>query len=128
MEMTVPCAPSSLVLEGAAAEAQAKLPPLAAGLPTFMLIPKTPQGESMIKDNAELFDHMVRYTRRTTAETVPLRPSGYLDVDMNEDQARIVLNPTQGDYEPGAIMRNAGGSGPSASSMPCRLSAGRAAS
>ena len=62
MEMTVPCAPSSLVLEGAAAEAQAKLPPLAAGLPTFMLIPKTPQGESMIKDNAELFDHMVRYS------------------------------------------------------------------
>ena len=30
---------------------------------------------------------------------------------MNEDQARIVLNPTQGDYELGAIMRNAGGSG-----------------
>lgn len=76
-----------------------------------MLIPKTPGGESMIEDNAVLFDHMVSYARRTTAETVALRPSDHLDVEMNEDQARIVLNPTQRDYELGAIMRSAGGSG-----------------
>ena len=109
--MTVPCAPSPLVLEGAAAAAQAKLPPLAAGLSSFMLIPKTPKGESMIKDKEELFGHMVRYSRRTTPETVALLPSDHLGVEMSKDQARIVLNPTPRDYELGAIMRSAGGSG-----------------
>ena len=34
---------------------------------------------------------------------------------MSEDQARIVLNPTQRDYGLGAIMRSAGGSGGSIS-------------
>jgi len=115
LEVTVPFAPSPLVLEGAAAAAQAKLPPLAAGLTSFMLIPKTPQGESMIKDKAELFDHVVRYTRRTATETVALRPGNYLNVEMSEDQARIILNPTQRDYGLGAIMRSAGGSGGSIS-------------
>ena len=133
LEAAVPFAPSPLVLEGAAAAAQAKLPTLAAGLTSFMLIPKTPRGESMIKDKAELFDHVVRYTRRTTTETVALRPGNYLNVEMSEDQARIVLNPTQRDYGLGAIMRSAGGSGGSIS-LPKRkldamqVSAGRAAS
>ena len=76
-----------------------------------MLIPKTPKGESMIKDKEELFGHMVRYSRRTTPETVALLPSDHLGVEMSKDQARIVLNPTQRDYELGAIMRSAGGSG-----------------
>ena len=36
---------------------------------------------------------------------------GYLNLEVRDDQALIVLNPTPRDYELGAIMRSAGGSG-----------------
>ena len=65
----------------------------------------------MIEDKNALFYHMVRFTRRTTPDTEQLRPGGYLNLEVRDDQARIVLNPTPRDYELGAIMRSAGGSG-----------------
>ena len=45
------------------------------------------------------------------ADFETLAPSIHLDVEMGEDQARVVLNPTPQDYTTGVIMKSAGGSG-----------------
>jgi hypothetical protein len=113
LDMGLPKAATLLVLEGAAAEAQAALPPITAGLASFMVVPKSPGGTKMIKSNHKLFDHMVRLARRTTAEHSELVPGEHLDVSMRPEQPRLILNPTTNDYNMGVIMRGAGGSGAS---------------
>ena len=109
--MGLPCAPAPLQLTGEAALASAQLPPITAGLASFMVVPKSLGGTLMIKGRGQLFNHMARLARRTTAEAVDLVPSAFLDVAMGKGQARVALNPTPQDYTMGAIMRSAGGTG-----------------
>jgi len=105
-EMGLSCAPASLQLQltGEAVRGLAQLPPITAGLASFMVPPKIPGGGLMIKDRGQLFDQMARLAHRTTAEGVDLAPSAFLDVAMGEDQARVTLNSTPQDYTMGAII------------------------
>ena len=101
--MELPAAPSVMVLEGLAAAAEKAQAPLTAGLRSFQVVPKSPGGTQMIADKMELFDHMVRLARRTTSDKVELCPSGFLDVQINDqrevEQPRRILNPRERDVD-----------------------------
>jgi hypothetical protein len=73
--MGLPEVGTPLVLEGAAAEAQAALPPITAGLASFMVVPKSPGGTKMIKSNLKLFEHMVRLAAAARGEGI--NPGGW---------------------------------------------------
>ena len=68
-----------------------------------------------IADKMKLFDHIVQLARHTTSDKVELCPSGFLDVQINDqrevEQSRRILNPRERDCVMGGIMVAAGGSG-----------------
>ena len=97
----LPCEPAPLQLTGEVAVASAKIPSITAGLASFIVAPKSPGGDLMIKDRGQLFNHMARLARCTTAGGVGLVPSVFLDVAMGEDQALVAFSPTSQDYTDG---------------------------
>ena len=52
-----------------------------------------------IADKMKLFDHIVQLARHTTSDKVELCPSGFLDVQINDqrevEQSRRILNPRE---------------------------------
>jgi hypothetical protein len=99
--------PAELAVLGAEEdEASAAMKSATAGLVSFQLIPKNEKGEAVFKDNLQLFNHMLQWTRRTSMSKAHI-PSSYLAVEISKFQEKDILNANCDDYLMAKFMRDA---------------------
>lgn len=85
-----------------------RAPDVADGLSSFQLHP-TREGKRILKGK-ELFDHMVRFARRSTSSSTELKPSAHLDVQYSATQQKL-LDPTAQDFTMHEIIAHSHGAG-----------------
>ena len=87
--------------------AQAKVASVTSGLRTFELHPKAADGKPLLS-GLDLFDHLVKMSRRSVPTGTDLKPSAALDVEYSKQQQHVI-NPRASDYTMHEIAKHAHG-------------------